>query len=99
MTTTTNLIELADAYALRMDLSEESVATQEDAGYVVPTIEQTRNALIEALEAQAKQIEALQADAERYRYWRNRYPETFAPTDLKPEDIDRITDAARKGNV
>ena len=60
--TNTNLVELADAYAERMAQEHESVAAQKDAGYFVPTIEQARDALVAAIEAQAKQIEALKKE-------------------------------------
>lgn len=40
------------------------------------------------------EVEALRADAARYQFWRNRYPETFKPTDLTPEDVDRLSDKA-----
>ena len=39
-------------------------------------------------------IDALRVDAERYRFWRNRYPKTFEPTEITPEDVDRLTDVA-----
>ena len=39
-------------------------------------------------------LEAAEKDADRYRFWRNRYPETFNPTDITPEDVDRLTDKA-----
>ena len=41
-------------------------------------------------------IEEVVRDAGRYRFWRNRYPETFKPTDMTPEDVDRATDSAMK---
>ena len=37
--------------------------------------------------------DATQRDAERYRYWRNKYSEKFGDADLTPEDFDRVTDA------
>jgi hypothetical protein len=43
-----------------------------------------------------RRLLAIQADAERYRFWRDRYPVTFAPTTMTPEDVDRCTDAAMK---
>ena len=41
----------------------------------------------------------LAADAARYRFWRNRYPTTFAPPDMTPEDVDRATDRAIQGEL
>ena len=37
--------------------------------------------------------EATQRDAERYRYWRNKYSEKFGDADLTPENFDSVTDA------
>ncbi len=66
------------------------------------------------LEAQAEQIEALQADAERYRWLRyeaqycdevspvcvsNGNTQGHAQVILSEEELDAAIDAARKGNV
>ena len=37
--------------------------------------------------------DATQRDAERYRYWRNKYSEKFGDADLTPENFDSVTDA------
>ena len=39
------------------------------------------------------ELKAAQRDAERYRYWRNKYSEKFGDADLTPENFDRVTDA------
>ena len=39
------------------------------------------------------ELKAAQRDAERYRYWRNKYAEKFCDADLTPENFDRVTDA------
>ena len=61
--------------------------TLADPEYLAAANPQAITELIAALEAAEK-------DADRYRFWRNRYPETFNPTDITPEDVDRLTDKA-----
>ena len=39
------------------------------------------------------ELKAAQRDAERYRYWRNKYSEKFGDADLTPENFDSVTDA------
>ena len=39
------------------------------------------------------ELKATQRDAERYRYWRNKYSEKFGDADLTPENFDSVTDA------
>lgn len=43
-------------------------------------------------------LEKAEKDAERYRFWRDKYPETFKTTDITPEDVDRLTDAAMEAS-
>ena len=40
------------------------------------------------------ELDAVRGDAERYKFWRDRYPVTFAPTEYTPQDVDKLTDAA-----
>jgi len=60
--------------------------------------------LLAIIKAQAKQIEALQADAERYRWLRDVGDASFMALGKRPNvrfthEIDTAIDAARKGNV
>ena len=80
--------------------------TPEQAKEIADMLEANRTSInqslsINALRSLADQLEAVTAerdayklDAERYRFWRGRYPVTFAPTDMTPADVDRCTDAA-----
>lgn len=48
----------------------------------------------EAILSLLERLEKAEKDAERYRFWRDKYPETFKPTDITPKDVDRLTDSA-----
>lgn len=78
MTTNNELIRLAEAYA------RVSVLAAETNGEAVHDAKQS---LVDALEAQVKHIEALKADAERYRWW------VGAVTENSASALDRVDDA------
>lgn len=83
------LMELADTYA-KANRAEANVLEQGTDGELVEACNETR----QARATLQSEIEKVEKDAARYRFWRDRYPVTFAPTEMTPEDVDRATDKA-----
>ncbi len=77
-----------------MKLADEYAAYSNYQFYFPRERDEKRAELAAEVERMEAEIASLRADAERYRFWRNRYPKTFEPTEITPEDVDRMTDAA-----
>jgi hypothetical protein len=106
MTTTTNLI--AKAKRVMAELGDHS----SNSSSLDLKAQASIKGLLDLIEAQAKQIEALQADAERYRWLREHCDSMILTPPLtvarvtgyglegwSGDDLNAAIDATRKGNV